>query len=155
MKCSFIKFGVLLLLALLLEIRASRCRSSFECCLTRESTAGSLSRSEVNVLDGDLFRLGAPPNERPFARCYRGISSACDNQGFIITFERAREGGREGAGARWHYALEGVSEPGAVSSVALQLYRVTMHRNGGFARLPRSFLVSILVAAAAVRPSME
>ena len=40
-----------------------------------------------------------------------------------------------------------MSEPGAVSSVALQLYRVTMHRNGGFARLPRSFLVSILVAA--------
>ena len=33
--------------------------------------------------------------------------------------------------------------------MALQLYRVTMHRNGGFARLPRSFLVSILVAAAA------
>ena len=75
----------------------------------------------------------------------RGISSACDNRGFIISDERAGERARW-----WNYALKGVREPRArAQSVALQLYRVTMHRNGGFARLPRSFLVSILVAAAA------
>ena len=39
--------------------------------------------------------------------------------------------------------------------MALQLYRVTMHRNGGFARLPRSFLVSILVAAAAAAAAVH
>ena len=115
-KCSFIKLGGPPPTP---PRDQSRWLSSLDCCLSHDRCRTLIQRSirnqEINVHKGDYCELGVvSPNERPFeasfafgVRWQRRISSACDNQGVIITVVASRRRARR----RWRCSIMHWREP--------------------------------------------